>query len=158
MNNLTPQDWNLIKEFRFASFSSAHEAKMTLMDYTIENGFALVIERSSERILTMACSQGGEKRSHKAGGWQPNEGQRTQRAKKAGCSFVIKLRKHEDEDPPWRIFTTNESHSGHSQLAAYEISVLPAARSHFKEKHGVVAAIEERCASRVESSVIWSTL
>lgn len=67
MDNVNPVDWRANESIPERPFPTLNDAKQTLKDYAISQGFSLVIKTSDKICTILSCSQGGVKRSHKAG-------------------------------------------------------------------------------------------
>lgn len=91
MDNVAPEEWQVASSIPDGEFDTANEAKLALKVWAVSNGFSLVMKNSYQRGVTLQCSQGSSKRSHKAGGWVPEDPLRALRTKKAGCKYEVKI-------------------------------------------------------------------
>lgn len=153
-----PEEWTVRTAALRGPFKSIQEAKTAVESYAVDNGFALVVKTSYHNIVVLACSQGGCKRSHNAGGWAPSEGLRVLRIEKVGCGYEVKIRAIPSQLVRWSVVVTQDSHTGHSQLSNNSIDLLLAARKHLCQQHDIDTAIEEGYTAGVDSGVLWTKL
>lgn len=159
MDNVDPVDWRANESIPEGPFPTLNDAKQTLKDYAISQGFSLVIKTSDRTCTILSCSQGGVKRSHKAGGWVPLDGIRRLRTKKVGCPYEVKIRMQRNVDGiDWRTEVVSDLHAGHHQLTRYTIGSLPSARRHLSANENTRERVKELHSSGVELGALWSTL
>lgn len=157
MDNIAPDEWQPEASIPQGPFASSEAGKAALMTFAISHGFSLVVKNSYPTGVTLLCAQGGNKRSHKAGGWAPPEGLRLLRSKKVGCAYEVKLICSVAEST-WTAVQVHGIHSGHNQLTDSTIGALPSARRFLLKDGTIDHDIEAAYATGSLSSAIWSNL